>query len=147
MTPAEALEQVRALHFREVVAVHESHGEEAWCAKCREHWPCKEAAILDAVTPDAPVTVKTVKTVETVETVDDVYRHFESGGEAFAIRDTRTQLWLVWDNEDLDIYATSWPVEGGLESNTILLDGVVRGDSAVCFPATVLAPATPEVKK
>jgi hypothetical protein len=27
-------------HEREVIATYEGHGEEAWCPRCRHHWPC-----------------------------------------------------------------------------------------------------------
>lgn len=37
---AEALIRVLDLHPREVIAVHEGYGEEAWCPCCREHYPC-----------------------------------------------------------------------------------------------------------
>lgn len=41
------LEAVRGLHTREVIAVHEGHGEEAWCPICKEHWPCPTIKALD----------------------------------------------------------------------------------------------------
>ena len=45
-----ALEAVGALHVREVLAVHEGYGVEAWCPPCREHWPCPTiAAIKEAL--------------------------------------------------------------------------------------------------
>lgn len=45
-----ALEAVESLHVREVLAVHEGYGVEAWCPPCREHWPCPTvAAITEAL--------------------------------------------------------------------------------------------------
>jgi len=43
-----AIERVKALHVREVLAVHEGYGEEAWCPNCRVHWPCEDYAALTA---------------------------------------------------------------------------------------------------
>ncbi len=46
------LAAIQERHPREVIAVHESHGEEAWCPRCQEHWPCdaaREARALQAV--------------------------------------------------------------------------------------------------
>ena len=42
-----AIERVRAIHQREVIAVHPGIGEEAWCPACQEHWPCSTVAALD----------------------------------------------------------------------------------------------------
>ena len=42
-----AVERVRAIHKREVIAVHPGIGEEAWCPACQEHWPCSTVAALD----------------------------------------------------------------------------------------------------
>ena len=39
--------RVRKLHQREVIAVHEGYGEEAWCPVCHQHWPCLTIRILD----------------------------------------------------------------------------------------------------
>jgi hypothetical protein len=48
------LNAVAALHVREVLAVHEGYGEEAWCPACGEHWPCETiAAITDPEEPRA----------------------------------------------------------------------------------------------
>ena len=48
------LDAVAALHFREVLAVHEGYGEEAWCPVCSERWPCETiAAINDLEEPRA----------------------------------------------------------------------------------------------
>jgi len=48
------LDAVAALHVREVLAVHEGYGEEAWCPVCGEHWPCETiAAITDPEEPRA----------------------------------------------------------------------------------------------
>ena len=46
---ADALLRVLDLHPREVIAVHEGYGEEAWCPRCQEHFPC---ATVRAVTGD-----------------------------------------------------------------------------------------------
>jgi len=44
--PAEVLYNPDAPeHYREVVAVHEGHGEEAWCPTCEERWPCCNATV------------------------------------------------------------------------------------------------------
>lgn len=43
----DAVERVLALHDREVIAVHEGHGEEAWCPECRVHWPCPTAKAVE----------------------------------------------------------------------------------------------------
>lgn len=32
--------EVRGGCVREVIAIHESHGAEAWCPVHKEHWPC-----------------------------------------------------------------------------------------------------------
>lgn len=42
-----AVAAVRELHCREVIAVHEGHGEEAMCPRCQTHWPCKTIRALD----------------------------------------------------------------------------------------------------
>ena len=42
---AAKVERVRALHQREVIAVHES-GPEAWCPTCELHYPCPTACAL-----------------------------------------------------------------------------------------------------
>jgi len=42
------IERAKALHIREVIAVHEGYGEEAWCPNCRVHWPCEDYAALTA---------------------------------------------------------------------------------------------------
>ena len=39
------VERVRALHQREVIAVHE-FGPEAWCPTCELHYPCPTARAL-----------------------------------------------------------------------------------------------------
>lgn len=39
-------------HTREVIAIHEGHGEEAICAECYVYWPC-QAEQLRAVKADA----------------------------------------------------------------------------------------------
>lgn len=33
-------------HIREVIAIHEGYGVEAWCPTCRVHWP-REASKED----------------------------------------------------------------------------------------------------
>ena len=43
---AAKVERVRALHQREVIAVHE-FGPEAWCPTCELHYPCPTARVLD----------------------------------------------------------------------------------------------------
>ena len=43
---AATVERVRALHQREVIAVHE-FGPEAWCPTCELHYPCPTARALD----------------------------------------------------------------------------------------------------
>ena len=43
---AATVERVRALHQREVIAVHE-FGPEAWCPTCELHYPCPTARVLD----------------------------------------------------------------------------------------------------
>ena len=49
-----AIERVRAIHKREVIAVHPGVGEEAWCPACQEHWPCSTTTALDgAPEPEA----------------------------------------------------------------------------------------------
>lgn len=72
MTPAEALEQVRALHVEgDLGCPYPSHrcndsdyrgnycaDSGTSCEACGEAYPCPTIAILDAVTPDAPVTVE-----------------------------------------------------------------------------------------
>ena len=42
---AAKVERVRALHQREVIAVHE-FGPEAWCPTCELHYPCPTACAL-----------------------------------------------------------------------------------------------------
>lgn len=42
-----AIGRVRAIHKREVIAVHPGIGEEAWCPACQEHWPCSTTTALD----------------------------------------------------------------------------------------------------
>ena len=44
-----AVDNVPAEHVREVIAIHEGYGVEAWCPYCREHWPCKAAAAMDPI--------------------------------------------------------------------------------------------------
>lgn len=41
------LQQIRDLHRREVIAVHESYGEEAWCPTCHQHYPCSTIRIIE----------------------------------------------------------------------------------------------------
>ena len=49
---AAKVERVRALHQREVIAVHE-FGPEAWCPTCELHYPCPTIrAITDPDTDD-----------------------------------------------------------------------------------------------
>ena len=43
---AAKVERVRALHQREVIAVHE-FGPEAWCPTCELHYPCPTACAID----------------------------------------------------------------------------------------------------
>ena len=43
---AAKVERVRALHQREVIAVHE-FGPEVWCPTCELHYPCPTARALD----------------------------------------------------------------------------------------------------
>ena len=38
--------RVQALHPREVIAVHEGYGEEAWCPTCKVHWPCETSVAI-----------------------------------------------------------------------------------------------------
>ena len=44
---AAKVERVRALHQREVIAVHFEFGPEAWCPTCELHYPCPTARALD----------------------------------------------------------------------------------------------------
>ena len=39
--------RIEALHPREVIAVHEGYGEEAWCPECRFHYPCQTIRALE----------------------------------------------------------------------------------------------------
>ncbi len=41
-----AIQRVRELHPREVIAVHEV-GEEAWCPTCQQHYPCPTIQALE----------------------------------------------------------------------------------------------------
>lgn len=43
---AAKVERVRALHQREVIAVHE-FGPEAWCPTCELHYPCPTIRAID----------------------------------------------------------------------------------------------------
>ena len=43
---AAKVERVRALHRREVIAVHE-FGPEAWCPTCELHYPCPTIRAID----------------------------------------------------------------------------------------------------
>lgn len=49
-----AIERMRAIHQREVIAVHPGIGEEAWCPACQEHWPCSTATALDGAPEPVP---------------------------------------------------------------------------------------------
>ena len=39
--------RIEALHPREVIAAHEGYEEEAWCPKCRSHYPCQTIRALE----------------------------------------------------------------------------------------------------
>ncbi len=39
--------RIEALHPREVIAVHEGYGEEAWCPECQFHYPCPTIRALE----------------------------------------------------------------------------------------------------
>lgn len=41
------LEAVVTEHVREVIAVHQEYGEEAWCPACLEHWPCRAVEVIE----------------------------------------------------------------------------------------------------
>lgn len=45
---SKALRAVLAIHPREVIAVHEGYGEEAWCPRCQEHYPCPTVQAIQA---------------------------------------------------------------------------------------------------
>ena len=117
MTPAEALEQVRALH-----QINEDDGHlPRFCDECRGYaWPCDTIAILDAVTMDTPVTVETVEELEALPNgtaFRDAGGHLcEAVGQVNGIRHL-------------------FSVSGLL--------GFHRAES-IALPATVLTPATPE---
>ncbi|WP_062077726.1 hypothetical protein [Demequina globuliformis] len=49
MTIHDELAAIQGRHQREVIAVHESHGEEAWCPQCEEHWPCSPTIMARAL--------------------------------------------------------------------------------------------------
>lgn len=57
---AEAAEKkvaaVREVHPRVVIAVHESHGEEAMFPQCQHHYPCPTITALDTHTPETETT-------------------------------------------------------------------------------------------
>jgi hypothetical protein len=42
-----AVDAVLALHEREVIAVFAGYGEEGWCPRCKEHWPCQTVAAIE----------------------------------------------------------------------------------------------------
>ena len=42
-----AISRVCRHHPREVIAVHENAGEEAWCPTCKEHFPCMTIRALE----------------------------------------------------------------------------------------------------
>jgi len=90
MTPAEALEQVRALHAPSGVYVPEDDE----CAVCQQPWPCETAAILDAVTTDAPVTVEEERQalVEIMRDRDDMFVTFEMHADAILAAGFRRAL-------------------------------------------------------
>ena len=44
---AAKVERVRALHQREVIAVHFEFGPEAWCPTCELHYPCPTIRALN----------------------------------------------------------------------------------------------------
>ena len=43
-----AVKAVTKLHRREVIAVHEGHGEEATCTECGHYWPCPTVSAVEA---------------------------------------------------------------------------------------------------
>lgn len=43
-----AVKAVTEMHRREVIAVHEGHGEEATCTECGHYWPCPTSAAVEA---------------------------------------------------------------------------------------------------
>lgn len=47
--PTDLIRAVDERHVREVIAVHEGYGEEAWCLSCKEHWPCEVRRLRDAL--------------------------------------------------------------------------------------------------
>ena len=43
-----AVKAVTEMHRREVIAVHEGHGEEATCTECGHYWPCPTVSAVEA---------------------------------------------------------------------------------------------------
>lgn len=41
------VDRVRELHPYEVIELHESHGEEAWCPECQFHYPCQTIRAME----------------------------------------------------------------------------------------------------
>ncbi|WP_062077731.1 hypothetical protein [Demequina globuliformis] len=81
----------------------------------------------------------------TVETVAELTPPFEDGLVPFAARDREGVLWLVWETEDGDAIAQSYPVEGEEDSGSpIVVKPPMPGFRALGpqFPLTVLTPAT-----
>ncbi|MFP5360762.1 MAG: hypothetical protein ACLGHM_09735 [Actinomycetes bacterium] len=72
-----------------------------------------------------------------MESPDDVREYFALGGAPFAAQDRSGMLWLVWANDDGDIYTTSWPeVDEQDDRYAIHLDAIPGME----YPATMLSP-------